>query len=107
MLLAGVQAENFDQPLQSLDSLDLETVAETLTFLKEFREGVYEECRAYKHQKPDEWWVNLVTIFNNRNLPEQQILNRHYKELRRAWKKRYKATNGTTNAKPKSDPVKD
>lgn len=111
MLLAGVQQESLDKPIESLDDVSFDTAAAILNELQTFRAGAYEECRAYKHQRSDEFWTNLVVIFNNRNLPEQQILNRHYKAVRQAWRKLYGRgpRNGATDVKqkPERGPVKD
>lgn len=90
MLLAGLPPEVLDLPIQNLENTSLDSVTEELDFLAAFRAGVYEECRAYKEQKPDHFWSNLIVVFGNFNLPEQKILREHYKAVRRAWKKRHK-----------------
>jgi hypothetical protein len=90
MLLTGLLPDIVDLPVQRLEDISLDSLSQELDFLREFRAGVYEQCRAYKEQKPDHFWVNLVEVFGNRNLPEQVILRTHYKAIRRAWRKRYK-----------------
>jgi hypothetical protein len=97
--LAGVEPELLDRPVENLEGVQLDSLAAELDFLKSFREGVYEECRAYKEQKPDHFWVNLVVVFGNHNLPEQRILRDHYKAVRRAWKRRYKLPKGEIDGK--------
>lgn len=99
MLLAGLQPEILDLPVQNLDNTAMESLTNELDFLRSFRDGVYEECRSYKEQKPDHFWVNLVEVFGNHNLPEQVILKDHYKSLRKAWKKRYKLPKGNGDVK--------
>jgi hypothetical protein len=103
MLLAGLPPEILDQPIQNLETTSLDSVTEELDFLREFRAGVYEACRAYKEQKPDHFWVNLVTVFGNHNLPEQKILRAHYKAVRKAWKRRHKPLKSETDGKPVQD----
>jgi hypothetical protein len=99
LVLAGLPPEILDLPVQNLESVSLDSITAELDFLREFRDGPYEECRAYKEQKPDHFWVNLEVVFGNTSLPEQKLLRGHYKAVRRAWKKRYKLSKAPTMAK--------
>lgn len=106
-LEAGIPAESYDLVINAIDEISYDSIEGELAFVQSFHDGVYTETRKYKSQKPDHWWVNLVVIFDNHDLPEQVILRSHFKEMRKEWQRRYgrskslflkqKVMNGNTN----------
>lgn len=88
-LESGITKERYQLTFEGLEELSFESLTGELEFLTKYREGTYEEAYRFKSQKSDEWWTNLVVIFNNRNLPEQLILRDHFAKMRREWRHHY------------------
>ncbi len=90
-LEAGIDGDHFDKPMANIEHemITFDLITAELAFLTGFRDSVYTDALTFKRQKSDEWWNNLVVIFGNQNLPEQNILKAKFKAMRDMWRKRY------------------
>lgn len=87
-LKAGVPESQLEEVVKADELLNVEILTERVEFLREVRNGPYEEVRKVWVLVPPATW-EMYQLLGQKRLAEQRLLRKHMKALKKAWNDRY------------------